>query len=121
MSTAVKPMTDDRLAAIRESTAGSRRFMERIGRERFIGVCHFVRHLEELLAEVDRLRTQPPGVARVRLSASWLEPKVGSLFRRGETEADGYAVDWVWLDDDFARGRGVNEISRDCYEIIEEG
>lgn len=115
------PMTDDRLAEIRESTAGSRRFMERIGRERFIGVGHFVTHLEELLAEVDRLKTQPPGVARVRLTASWLEPKVGSLFRRGETEADGFAMDWVWLDEDFARGRGAEVILRGMYEIIEEG
>lgn len=73
-----------------------------------------------LLAEVDRLWTQPPGIARIRVKASWLEPRVGSLFRRGETEADGQALDWVWLDDDWQQGRGAETIVRGLYEIIED-
>lgn len=120
-----QPMTEKRLAKIREINEA----LAKCGRRMWgPGLSPFgdptdvaADVIDDLLAEVDRLRTRPPGVARVRLTASWLEPKVGSLFRLGETEADGHAVDWVWLDDDFARGRGVNEISRECYEIIEEG
>lgn len=55
-----EPMTDDRLAEIRESVARSRRFMKHIGRAGYIDRRHMIVHVEELLAEVERLKALLP-------------------------------------------------------------
>lgn len=49
-------MTDERLAHIKEQTANRRRFMAQLGRTRHIAPDHSITHLEELAAEVDRLK-----------------------------------------------------------------
>lgn len=49
-------MTDERLKEIRESNAKQRRFMEWNCRGQYINERHVVTHVEELIAEIERLR-----------------------------------------------------------------
>jgi hypothetical protein len=52
----MEPMSDERLEEIREAVAKQRRFMEWNCRGIYITKTHSVTHIEELIAEVERLK-----------------------------------------------------------------
>ena len=83
-------MTDERLKEIRESNAKQRRFMEWNCRGQYINERHVVTHVEELIAEIERLRADAARLDRIGKSYSYIKSAYDLMYESDLTLREAF-------------------------------